>query len=150
MATLQPNQKIFALLPATVINQSATWIKAEADIVIVGSSGNDGVPKRRITNVKLAFASFAIVDQYGYFLKRPAVEHAGSSGVRLFSEGLEWLNQNSILVSPDALRIALNKFSGEKKAHELSQIMKSNPTYESEAYKNFLHYFLPKGTPLAI
>lgn len=150
MATLQTDQRVFALLPATVLKQEAVWIKTRTDIVVYGAAGADGVPRRRLSNMKLGFASFITLDDYGYLLKRPLPEHIGQSQVRLFSDGLDWLNQTALEVSPDALKVALSQFSLDNAKINLAKVIKSNPTYESKAYKDFLAYFLPKGTPFLL
>lgn len=143
---------VYALLPATVMKQQPTWVKLRTNIVNLGSVHLDGTPRRRLSNVRLAFGSFVIVDAYGYFIKRPSVQYTGVSSVRLFKDGVAWLDKVSAYTDEVTVSVLLKRFSASlgSPSKELSDVMQSNPTPDSAAFTEFLNFLLPKGLEVSL
>lgn len=150
-------QKVYALLPFNPFNSGnftidPTWVSCELPVVTIDATDKDGVPRRRLSNVYVAFGSMVILDAHGYFIKRPPVNLIGESVVRLFSDNLDWLKQQIKPISSDALTLCFRARAAKSKTedahlteHQLRELRHS-PAYDHGVYKEFVSRILPKGT----
>lgn len=151
-------QRVYALLPFNPFNSGnyaidPTWITTTLPVVTIDAVDKDGVPFRRLSNVYVAFGSMVILDNNGYFIKRPPVNLIGESVVRLFSNDMDWLDQKSKPISLDALTLCFRKRianSSKEDAHLTEAQLRSlrhSPAYDHQVYTEFVSRILPKATP---
>lgn len=148
-------QKVYALLPFNPFNSGnfeidPTWVSCDLHVVTLDAVDGQGVPRRRINDVYVAFGSMVILDSNGYFIKRPPVELIGESVVRLFSNNMDWLQQRMKPINIDALRLAfrVRAMRGEDVKLTETQLrnLRASPAYDHPAYMEFVQRILPKGT----
>ena len=153
-------QKVYALLPFNPFNSGnfdvdPTWISCELNVVTLDAVDKDGVTRRRLSNVFVAFGAMVIIDSHGYFIKRPPVNLIGASVVRLFSDNMDWLKQQAKPISSDALVLCFRKRAANSKEDQhlteaQLRALRHSPAYDHDVYTNFVSRILPKGAPGAI
>ena len=146
-------QTVYVLLSQGIVSNEAAWYSCELPVITLESLAVDGNPRRRLADVKLSMASYAIIDGNGYMIKRPPAERIGKSCVRLFADGMDWLKSVSKPVTRDGIVARLTAFNEQHskgktsmQSHkDIMNTLHSNPVYESPAYKDFCKHILPKG-----
>lgn len=153
-------QKVYALLPFNPFNSGnfdidPTWVSCELHVVTLDAVDKDGVSRRRLSNVFVAFGAMAIIDSHGYFIKRPPTNLIGESVVRLFSDNMDWLKQQAKPINSDALVLCFRKRTANSKEDEHlteKQLrgLRHSPAYDHKVYTDFVSRILPKATPGAL
>ena len=141
MASVTVQTVFIFLLDST--DMTYRWFKDEQRVVSMDSFMlGTTIPRRRLADTKLALASHVVLDENGYFIKKPTPVVIGSN-TRVYSNALEWLNSVSLHDFRDlGSRIQYGP--------DVTGFVISNPPFESELFKQFLPFTLPVGLPTAL
>lgn len=149
MAT-KAESTVFLFMPFHFAGHTNTWFKTTLPVIRGEREHRDGTPAQRLLDVMPSFAAAVIVDSIGYFIKKQPSNMFGEHVIRVFSEGMQWLEQNSVSISRDALLSELQVVSNPNNRLKTVKSTASSDAYNSKAFTDFLTIVLPKGVPSAL
>lgn len=141
---------VFLFMPFHFAGHTNTWFKTTLPVIRGEREHRDGTPAQRLLDILPAFAASVIVDSIGYFIKKQPSNMFGDHVIRVFSEGMQWLEQNSVSISRDALLSELQVVSTPNNRQKTIKSTSSSDAYNSKAFTDFLAIILPKGVPSAL
>lgn len=141
MASVTVQTVFIFLLDST--DMTYRWFVSDQPVITMGSfMMGTTIPRRRLADTKLALASHVVLDENGYFIKKPTPVVIGSN-TRVYSNAIEWLKSVSV---SDFRDLKTHTQYGA----DATGFVISNPPFESESFKQFLPFTLPVGLPTAL
>jgi hypothetical protein len=123
-----------------VLQNDVSWVKSKVEY---------NSKLECLADTKLHQAALTIIDSQGFFIKYPPNELIGSVP-RVFTEGLAWLNTNSVLIPEEAIKVSNEKTLSCLKLPDMKSYISyisSNSPFDRPLYTAFLKVILPKGLP---
>lgn len=141
---------VFLFIPFHFAGHTNKWFKTTLPVIRGEREHKDGTPAQRLLDIRPSFAASVIVDSTGYFIKKQPSNMFGDHIIRVFSEGMQWLEANSFSISRDALLSELQVASTPNNRQKTVKSTVSSAAHQSKAFTDFLSIVLPKGVPSAL